>query len=129
MEQRYLYGTAVPILLDGTRLAGRVALFLYTHHGLDVHWFGRGWHPLLAIYAKKHAALPFTEDNDGIMIRLLRAFVKDRGRAGGIPALIPCSPEAVGFLSRVGAELDEEYVLLELPSPATDPIQGLLRSE
>ncbi len=129
MDQRYLYGTAVPVLLDGGKLAGRVALFLYARFGLDVHWFGEGRHLLLAIYAKKHPCPSYAEKNDRVTVRLLKAFAKERGRAAGIPALIPCSPEAVAFLARVGAELEEEYVLLEMPDSTKNPIRGLLRTE
>lgn len=128
MNERYLFRTAVPILLDGGRLAGRVARLLYTRHGLDIHWFGQGWHPLLAIYANKHPVLPFDESNDRVTVRHLKAFAKERKSLSGIPTLIPCSPKAVAFLARVGRELEADYTLLEMPNLVKDPLSGLLRT-
>ena len=127
MTERYLYGTAVPVLLDGGRLAGRVALYLYTRHGLHVHWFGRRRHLLTAIYAQKHMAPPYTEENDRVILRLLKAFAREHGRAVGILALIPCSPEAVVFLTRVRHELENEFVLLDPPQEGQNPLQGLVQ--
>ena len=127
MEENYLYSTAVPILLDGRRLAGRVARMLYTRYGLESHWFGSGWHWPLAVYARRHAALPFTEENDPVTLRLLTAFAKERGASVGIPALIPCSPEAQAFLERVRPALEEDFVLLGMPVPTQNPIRGLVR--
>ena len=94
MTDRYLFGTAVPVLLDGGRSAGRLARMLYTRFGLEAHWFGAKGHLLLSVYARKHRALPFTEENDAVTLRLLRAFAREHGSAAGILALIPCSPEA-----------------------------------
>ena len=127
MEERYLYSTTVPILLDGGRLAGRVARMLYVSYGLESHWFGPGWHWLIAVYARRHAALPFTEDNDPVTLRLLKAFAEERGSFVGIPALIPCSPEAEAFLERVRPHLEENFVLLGMPDPTQNPIRGLVR--
>lgn len=129
MTERYLYGTAVPVLLDGGRLAGRVALYLYTRHGLHVHWFGRRRHLLTAIYAQKHMAPPYTEENDRVILRLLKAFARESRHTGGILALIPCSPAACGFLSRVGSELNEDYTLLKMPDMTSHPLSGLVRNE
>jgi hypothetical protein len=129
MEERYLYGTAVPILLDGGRLAGKTAQYLYAHYGLDVRWLGEGWHPLLAIYATRLASLPLAEENDGVITRHLLAFAKEWGRAAGIPVLIPCSPVAEAYIARAGESLEEEFVLLPLPDLTESPLRGLLRRE
>ena len=127
MNERYLYGTAVPILLDGGGVAGRLARRLYTRLGLRVHWFGAKGHILLSVYARKHPALPFTEANDPVILRLLKAFAGDHGTAVGILTLIPCSPEAAAFLSRRRQELEEEYVLLDLPQEGENPLRGLVQ--
>ena len=76
MDERYLYTTAVPVLLGGGRLAGKTALYLYTRYGLEVRWLGEGWHPLLAIYAKRLASLPLTVERDVTLTRHLLAFAK-----------------------------------------------------
>ena len=129
MTDRYLFGTAVPVLLDGGRSAGRLARMLYTRFGLEAHWFGAKGHLLLSVYARKHRALPFTKENDAVTLRLLRAFAREHGSAAGILALIPCSPEAEAYLTRVGATLEEEFVLLPLPDLTEGPLRGLLRRE
>ncbi len=129
MTERYLYGTAIPVLLDGGRLAGRVSLYLYAHHGLNVHWFGRRRHILTAIYTKKHTAPPFAEENDRVILRLLKAFARESRHSGGILTLIPCSPAASRFLSRVGNELNEDYTLLPMPDMTSHPLRGLVRNE
>ena len=125
--ERYLYSTAVPVLLDGGRTAGRVARQLYTRYGLVSHCFCPRRHPLTAIYTRRHAALPFTEENDGVTLLLLRSFAEERRRDGGIPALIPCSPEAAAFLSRMGEALEEDYVLLTVPASGQNPLRELVR--
>lgn len=127
MNERYLFGTAVPVLLDGGRVAGRVACKLYARFGLNSHWFGPKGHLLLSVYARKHPTLPFSEANDTVTLRLLKAFAREHGRAMGILALIPCSPEAVAFLTRVRHELEDEYVLLDLPQEGENPLQGLVQ--
>ena len=129
MDERYLYTTAVPVLLGGGRLAGKTALYLYARYGLEVRRLGEGWHPLLAIYAKRLASLPLTEETDATVTRHLLAFAKGYRRTVGIPALIPCSPEAEAYLTRAGAVLEEEFVLLPLPDLTESPIRGLLRRE
>lgn len=129
MDARYLYTTAIPVLLGGGRLAGKTALYLYAHYGLEVRWLGEGWHPLLAIYADRLASLPLTEEKDAVVTRHLLAFAKGYQRSVGIPALIPCSPEAEAYLTRVGATLEEEFVLLPLPDLTEGPLRGLLRRE
>ena len=77
MNERYLYTTAIPVLLGGGGLAGKTALYLYTRYGLEVRWLGEGWHPLLAIYAKRLASLPLTEDNDATVTRHQLAFAEE----------------------------------------------------
>ena len=129
MEDRYLNTTAVPILLGGGRLAGKTAQYLYAHYGLEVRWLGDGWHPLLAIYAKRLASLPLTEENDATVTRHLLAFAEGYRRSVGIPAIIPCSPEAEAYLTRARDMLEEEFVLLPLPDLTQSPLRGLLRRE
>lgn len=129
MTDRYLYGTAIPVLLDGGRSAGLIARKLYIRYGLDVHWFGERRHLLTAVYARRHAAPPFDPANDGVTVRLLQAFAKERRRSVGILALIPCSPEAKAFLERTKDRLETEYVLLDLPSPHENPLRGLVRRD
>lgn len=129
MEHEFLFRTAVPVLLGDRRSAGRVALELYRRHGITPHWFGEGWGLLLFIYASRHPiTLPFSPEHDGVTVRLLRAFVKEQKPYGGILTLIPCSPDAEGFLERARSELEEEFVLLEKPNLPCDPIRGLLRA-
>lgn len=128
MKERYLYGTAVPVLLDGGREAGRLARALYVRFGLEPHCFGNKRHLLTRIYAKRHAALPFTKENDGVNLRLLKAFSAEWGGGVGILSILPCSPEAEAFLARVGEALEEDYVLLDSPARNEDPLAGLVQS-
>lgn len=129
MDERYLYGTAVPVLLGGGRLAGRVAAVLSTRYGLTVWWLGEGWHPMLAVYARRLASLRLGEGSDGMAIRHLLAFAKERRRSVGIPILIPCTPEAEAFLARARETLEEDFVLFALPDLTEDPLRRLVRSE
>ena len=129
MDARYLYTTAIPVLLGGGRLAGKTALYLYAHYGLEVRWLGEGWHPLLAIYADRLASLPLTEEKDAAVTRHLLAFAEGCRKSIGIPTLIPCSPEAEAYLARAGEVLEEEFVLLPLPDLTQNPLRGLLRRE
>lgn len=128
MQNPMLFYTAVPILLGGhPRATGKLAAMLYARHGIDIHWYGRGWHPLLAIYTKRHPlTLPFAEAYDRVMVRLLCGFEKQQRHTGGIPCLIPCSPEAEAFLERVREILEERFVLLERPAVGGDPLYGLV---
>lgn len=129
MEDRYLYTTAVPVLLGGGRLAGKTALYLYGHYGLEARWLGNAWHPLLAIYARRLASIPLNEENDATVTRHLLALAEGYRRSVGIPAIIPCSPEAEAYLIRAGEVLEEEFVLLPLPDLTESPLRGLLRKE
>jgi hypothetical protein len=129
MKDRYLYTTAVPVLLGGGRLAGKTALYLYAHYGLAVRWLGDTWHPLLAIYAKRLASIPLTEENDATVTRHLLALAEGYRRSVGIPAIIPCSPEAEAYLTRAGDTLEEEFVLLPPPDLTESPLRGLLRRD
>ncbi len=128
MREPMLFYTAVPILLGGSpRAAGRLAADLYARHGIDIHWYGRGWHPLLAVYTTRHpVSLPFTEAHDGVMVRLLCGFEKQQRYTGGIPCLIPCSEEAEGFLARAREALEERFVILERPAMGADPLYSLV---
>ena len=129
MHDPMLFYTTVPVLLGGLpRHAGRLAAELYLRHGINAHWYGRGWHPRLAIYARRHpVALPFSEDSDGVMLRLLLDFEGEQRHIGGIPCLIPCSREAEDFLARAQTVLEERFVLLERPSAGEDPLYALVR--
>lgn len=128
MTDRYLYSTTVPILLDGGRKAGRIARMLYTRFGLESHYFGAKRHILTGTYARHHAALPFTEENDRVTLLLLKAFAEEWGTGVGILTLIPCSPEAEEFLARTGHALEEDYILLDSPAPRENPLQGLVQA-
>lgn len=128
MREPMLFYTTVPILLGGRPSAvGRLAARLYARYGLEAHWYGRGWHPLLSVYARRHPlTIPFTEESDGILRRHLCDFEKWQRHIGGIPCLIPCSPEAERFLERNREILEERFVLLERPTPDSDPLYGLV---
>ena len=127
MENRYLFGTTIPVLLDGRREAGRVARMLYVRFGLESHWFGTKGHLLLSIYAHKHPSLPFTAENDRIHLHLLKDLAREVGTTTGILALIPCSPEAEVFLGRVGHELEEDFIFLNRSEPGENPLLGLIQ--
>ena len=128
MENRYLFGTTKPVLLDGGRKSGRLARMLYVRLGLEAHWFGAKGHILLSMYGRKHPSLPYDEKNDSVNLRLLRSFARERSQATGILALIPCSPEAELFLGRVGHELEEDFVLLKSPESGKNPLEELVQT-
>lgn len=129
MSEQMLFYTALPVLLGNPREAGRLAATLYARHGVSVHWFGRGWHPLLSIYTTRHPiSLSPIEDNDGVWIQLLCGFEKQKRHTGGIPCLIPCSEEAARFLERVRETLEDRFVILERPKWGEDPLYGLVHS-
>lgn len=128
MEDRYLFGTTIPVLLDGKGQAGRLSRRLYTQFGLESHWFGARGHLLLSVYARKHSTLPFTPDNDAVNLRIIKDFARERRTSSGILALIPCSPEAEVFLGRVGHELEEDFIFLNRPEENENPLLGLIRS-
>ncbi len=128
-NDRFLFHTAVPVLLDGTADAGRVARNLYCRHGITAHDFCPRRSLLLAIYAKHHHTLPYVEENDGVTLRLLIAFAKEQRSRGGILLLIPCSPAAKAFLERTRPRLDEDFIITESPTPAEDPLVCLLQGE
>ena len=128
MGNRYLFGTTMPVLLDGRREAGRLARMLYVRFGLESQWFGAKGHILLSIYGRKHPSLPYDEKNDSVNLRLLRSFARERGHSTGILALIPCTPEAELFLGRVGHKLEEDFVLLERPESGQNPLQKLVQT-
>lgn len=128
MREPMLFYTAVPVLLGGSpKAVGRLAARFYADHGVEPHWYGRGFHPLVSIYAQKHPlALPFTERYDPVILRLLWDFEKRQRPIGGILCLIPCSEGAEAFLERSRESLEERFVLLERPSHGGDPLYGLV---
>ena len=130
MTEPMLFYTTVPILLGGSpRVAGHLAADIYTRHGISAHWYGRGWHLLLTLCAIRHPlSLPFSEGNDGILLRLLCDFEKRQRCIGGIPCLIPCSKEAALFLERKREILEERFVLLEHPEKGVDPLYRLVHN-
>jgi hypothetical protein len=130
MSESMLFYTAVPILLGGQpRFAGRLAARLYARHGITVHWYGLGFHPLLSVFAERHPlTLPFTEAHDNVMVELLCGFEKNQRHIGGIPCLIPCSAEAARFLERKRDILEERFVLLQYPEQGEDPLYRLVHS-
>lgn len=126
---RFLFHTAVPILLDRSRDAGRMARELYCRYGISSHSFCPRRNLLLRIYAQCHHTLPYAEGNDGVTLRLLLAFAKEwRGR-GGILLLIPCSPEATAFLERTRPQLEEDFIIADPARLPDDPLGSLLRRE
>ncbi len=131
MVEPMLFYTTVPVLLGGhPREAGCLAARLYARHGIRIHWYGRGWHPLLATYTLRHpVSLPFAEANDGVMTRLLCGFEAEQRYTGGIPCLIPCSEEAEWFLARNRTVLEERFVLLNRPEKGEDPLYRLVHSQ
>ena len=128
MREPMLFSTTVPVLLGGRPSdGGRLSARLYARYGLEPHWFGRGWHPLLSVYARRHpVTVRFAEANDGILLRLLLDFEKNQRPVGGIACLIPCAPAAKAFLARTREVLEEHFVLLEAPTPTSDPLYGLV---
>ena len=128
MNQPMLFHTAIPVLLGEPRTAGRLAAMLYSRHSVVSHWFGRGWHIRLSIYAKRHPlSLTFDSIHDAVMIRLLLSFAEEQRYPTGIPCLIPCSADAEAFLLRVAPALEEQFVILERPDKGCDPLYGLVR--
>ena len=125
MECRWLYHTVVPVLLGDPSEAGRVASGLYSRHGLTPHWFGQGRGLLLTVYAERH---PAPAGEDGVLLRLLLAFAKERPAPAGLLTLIPCSEEAEAFLLRHRETLEEHFVLLSRPAPHGEPLGGLVRA-
>ena len=130
MREPMLFYTAVPILLGGSPgTAWRLAARLHADHGVEVHWFGRGFHPLASIYTTRHPLpFPFSEVRDGCILRHLCDFEKGYRHTGGILCLIPCSDGAEAFLERTRELLEERFVLLERPNRGTDPLYGLVHS-
>ena len=130
MDQTMLFYTTVPILIGGSpRTAGRLAARLYARHGVRIHWFGEGWHPLLLVYTKRHpVSVSLTEANDRIWIHLLQGFEKQQRHIGGIPCLIPISEEARLFLERTRDFLEERFVILGTAEEEEDPLYGLVHS-
>ena len=128
MEERYLFGTTIPVLLDGRRQAGRLSRMLYVRFGLVAHWFGARGQFLLSVYARKHPALPLIPENDRVNLRLLKDFAGEHRATTGILALIPCSPEAEVFIGRVGHELEEDFIFLHRSESAENPLMELIRS-
>ena len=130
MREPMLFFTAVPVLLGGSpKAVGRLAASLYANHGVEPHWYGRGFGLLTTIYAKRHPlSLSFSERNDPVILHLLRDFEKHQRPIGGILCLIPCSAEAEAFLERAKETLEERFVLLSRPEPGADPLYGLVYS-
>ena len=130
MQQPLLFYTTTPVLLGGSpRDAGRLAALLYARHGITLHWFGRGWHPLTAVYASRHpVSLSPAEENDELWVRLLLDLAKAKRAAGGILCLIPGSEEAEAFLGRMRERLEEHFVMLDRPARGEDPLYGLVHS-
>lgn len=129
MERQWLYHTAVPVLLGGCGRAGRLAAAIRLRYPITVHWFGCGWHPLLALFSTRHAlSHPVERLSDGVLTRLLCAFADGQAKVGGIVALIPCSDGATAYLERMREELEERFVIAAMPAGNTDPMAGFLRS-
>lgn len=120
----YLYSTTVPVLLDGKRLAGKLAMEIYVRHGLISHWIGCGNSFQLTAYAHKHP-LPchFKHLSDDILLKILLDFSEGYQ---GILALYPCSEEAQAFVERMAISLESHFVILS-PDLSRDPLAPLVK--
>ena len=126
MNDAMLFYTALPVLLGSPRAAGRTAAALHLRHGIVPHWFGRGWHPLLSLFAKRHAmTAPYS---DPMLTRLLLSFADEQRYTGGILCLIPCSEEADAYLARQRERLEEVFVILGRPTAGDDPLSPIVRA-
>ncbi len=121
----YLYATTTPILLDGKKLAGMMAMEIYVRHGLTSHWFGCGHSLGLTAYAKRHPLpSPLSRLSDDLILKILLDFSSENS---GILVLYPCSPEAEAFVSRSMAALESHYVILP-PAVSGDPLAPLIQN-
>ena len=120
----YLYATTVPVLLDGKRLAGKVAMEIYVRHGRISHWFGRRQSLILAAYTNHHP-LPgaFDRLSDDLILTMLQDFSSENQ---GILVLYPCSPGAEAFVERNRSLLDNHFVILP-PCVGLDPLAPLVK--
>ena len=120
----YLYMTMLPVLLDGKKRAGEIALEMYMRHGITPHWFGRGMDIRLAFCAERHP-LPATPGilSDEILTEILLDFAEEHG---GLLVLYPCSPAAEAFIARTSAALESQYVIQ--PLGEGDPLAPLVRN-
>lgn len=127
METSALFYTALPVLLGDRAVAGRLAAEIHGRHGKAAHWFGSGFHPLLALYAERHPLpLAFTPENDTVQLTQLKDFAKQVRHSGGLLCLIPCGDAAKSFVERNGRELSEYYLILSCPEKGVDPLASLL---
>ena len=128
MKTSGLYYTAMPVLLGDPAMAGRLAADIYCRHGKTAHWFGTGFHLLLAIYAQRHPLpLPLTPEGDTIQFTSLKDFAKQQRHSGGLICLIPCGETAEAFIARNHAILSEYYLILPRTEKGEDPLSPLLR--
>lgn len=126
---RFLFHTAVPILLGGSRDAGRMARELYCRYGVTAYCFSPRRGLLSAVYADFRRTLPYAPENDRVTLRLLLAFAEEWRRRVGILLLIPCSPEAEAFLARARSRLEEDFIFADPATLPRDPLGSLLRRE
>ena len=119
----YLYMTMLPVLLDGKKYAGTVAMDMYLRHAVMPHWFGRGMDLRLAFYAQRHPLpAPLGVLSDEILTEILLDFAEEHE---GLLALYPCSSEAEAFVARCATALESKYVIL--PLCEGDPLAPLVR--
>ena len=124
LTNEYLYSTAVPVLLDGKVEAGRLAMEIYTRHGITPHWFGKGFDMNLTAYAARHPLpAPLPAISDSLLLQILLDFAHE---TPGLLILYPCSPKAVIFTERVSSDLESHFVIA-LPQTGVDPLGILIR--
>ncbi|MBQ9781161.1 MAG: hypothetical protein IJW00_09480 [Clostridia bacterium] len=123
-DTAYLYTTAVPVLLGGTKTAGKTAAEIYLRHEITPHWFGKGFDLNLLMYAKRHLLpAPLREISDDLLLQILLDFAAEQV---GLLVLYPCDPESETLIRHNAAALESHYVLLDLPFEG-DPLAPLVR--
>ena len=128
MQHPLLYFTAKPVLLGDSRVAGRIAAALYRRHGITCRWLGQGSSIGLHVYARRHPLnLPPDLRGERLYLRRLLDLAKEE-LPGGIPCIIPCSPDAEAFLERFREVLEEHFTLLPRPRGEADPLYPLIRN-
>ena len=129
MQDALLYFTAKPVLLGAPKEAGRIAALLYRRHGITCRWLGNGSSLRLRIYARRHPLhIPPNKKGERLYLRLLLDMAKEKP-LGGIPCIIPCSPDAEAFLTRFREDLEEHFTLLTCPKENADPLCSLVHHD
>ena len=124
IASEYLYMTAVPVLLGGAKVAGKVAADIYFRHDITAHWFGRGFDVKLMTYGERHPLPSAIEEiSTELLLQILLDFAAEQN---GLLALIPCDESAEAFTSKNANRLESRYVLLPLEKSG-DPLSRLIK--